>query len=1471
MAAPFDERMPTALAGYRRLAGRDAPAWASDRTHPTFVAAYAAFVERPFSIDLGAHAGEEAMVRLGLKPMVRQILPRDDFERFEARWRAEGLQVGSQPLAVSEDPVSGYTFDQAQRARRAGRAAGAAAEDRWIDRVAADSQAGNKVLCYASEDAARIEEALRIDRELLVPGADERPRVARLGELLGYPPCCVEAFSQHRKLHHNRVAVGRSAARSERFDPLLNQLSLSLFHPIGWFPCRYDCPASLALARQLVHAMAGPMEPARDAALRMLSMPRLYWDDRRQVLLEGATPGQDAVRYTQVWTPFTFDRGADSADLDWLFFADVAWWLRSGDGLRIDGPELVLLREGAEVDRRPFDGLVLPFSPHAAPGRAAPDSGGGQVRGGIASLPVLHDGYLPEHLEEAVTVTTRGDATQLEIQLGHLCNNRCVFCVSGQLTQDRMAPPIELEPIVRALRDGAARGVTKLTFLGGEPTIQRSFLPALDAALELGYEHITIFTNGVRGRHERFLEEVCARGRFTWRLSIQGGNEAAHDHVTERPGSFAKILDALRHLRDLDQELTANLCVNERSYRSLPDFPELIEQTGVSQLHLDVIRPSGAGRRTDSWLRSIMPRFSDMAPYFARMLERFEERNPGYDVNVGNLPYCVMPEWAHQVHHGGEVTLTVAADQDRLDRVWNKYAFQASDMVFGEGCPTCVFWGQCRGVPAKYAEFYGTGELQPVSQEQLASVDPQRRNFAVLIRDHVARLEASTPPAPWRLERVFRDRRERRVELPMSGGGASATLVLEPHDESGAAVAAGPEFRLVLRPDGLTGSREQLAALLRWASRTLLATEPDLSVLQPSPAASLRQLGNALRALEAGDDAAARASIPAGLPPALRIPAARLQALAGDPVGALARLDALPPRLRPAADRLRVELCGTRGWNHGTLAALERLGTPVARRRAAALLDRNRDWRGALQQLEALRPWTQPEVAWKAAELASRLGEPRAAALVAEARAMRDDPLGAASLLASQGLGVEAEAALGASDSPEATLLRARLALFRLDLEAVRRLADDSAAGLALRGAAAVLEGSREAEALLDRALAADPDCAEAWIWRGSLRADRGEQGPALRDLEEGMRLCGGWCFAAALVHCVVTRRAARGEVAPGSPDRYRLTGAAGALPEAPPSGDGSTPDGSLDTLGPGLRALLPELGDPTPWVRDDGAFEALARQALARLGGNRGPSPTRLASGRLHPVPPTASPRHEARRVLEQIRVAPPEVVLAAFDALEQRFPRSSMPVVHRGELLLWMGRYDEALDDFARCLRLDPFTRWGYIGRLAAESMLGRPRRALEACDEGVRALRSTGPSQHVYRAEALDQLGRYGEALDEYERALRLNPTRLGAWFGLALARGRAGDSAGRDALHQRLALHAPALLFEAAHEGSVEDLLVAARARLRGNRSSSCITWFDRSDRLRLVPRPRPDAVRRAEQERARERGLSALRGLLNRLR
>jgi hypothetical protein len=118
----------------------------------------------------------------------------------------------------------------------------------------------------------------------------------------------------------------------------------------------------------------------------------------------------------------------------------------------------------------------------------------------------------------------------------------------------------------------------------------------------------------------------------------------------------------------------------------------------------------------------MIPRYSDMVPALREMVRGFPE---GFDVNIGNLPYCIAPDLAPFIHHDGEPTLTVAVDGvGGRSSPWDKYAVKRRDKSQPPACATCALASRCSGVFDAYRHFHGTDELAPISRERLREIDP---------------------------------------------------------------------------------------------------------------------------------------------------------------------------------------------------------------------------------------------------------------------------------------------------------------------------------------------------------------------------------------------------------------------------------------------------------------------------------------------------------------------------------------------------------------------------------------------------------------------------------------------------------------------------------------------------------------------------------------------------------------------------
>jgi len=305
-------------------------------------------------LPLGANDGDWALLRADLKPVLRERVTATDAERSQARCRAEGFATYLEEdagAAPADDPGAAtarlrgfhlYVSRDPDLARRA------AALD---TRLPAHQIMPEDPRAVAQElrdkaDATAPERALQHTLEEITASDERRAAHLRaqagamrdLGALLGYPPCCVEAFLEVGPMTDNRGPVAAAAARTTRFEPWLNNLDLATFHTISFFPCRYDCPRALELAERVDREVLRT-RALRVAALRRFARARLYVDERRQLIFDGP---ERTLAHARPSSAFV---GGGPDPTEWIF------WVQQAERGAIDLDAGVLLDFGQRVRR----------------------------------------------------------------------------------------------------------------------------------------------------------------------------------------------------------------------------------------------------------------------------------------------------------------------------------------------------------------------------------------------------------------------------------------------------------------------------------------------------------------------------------------------------------------------------------------------------------------------------------------------------------------------------------------------------------------------------------------------------------------------------------------------------------------------------------------------------------------------------------------------------------------------------------------------------------------------------------------------------------------------------------------------------------------------------------------------------------------------------------------------------------------
>lgn len=290
------------------------------------------------------------------------------------------------------------------------------------------------------------------------------------------------------------------------------------------------------------------------------------------------------------------------------------------------------------------------------------------------------------------------------------------------------------------------------------------------------------------------------------------------------------------------------------------------------------------------------------------------------------------------------------------------------------------------------------------------------------------------------------------------------------------------------------------------------------------------------------------------------------------------------------------------------------------------------------------------------------------------------------------------------------------------------------------------------------------------------------------------------------------------------------------------------------------MRSLLEVLEEPTaPWTGGKDAVERAALALLARFGGNRTPEITVLSPGtgglglrtlRLPVSDAALSARNASAENVRRVVTEPFAEVERRFAALAEQYPTSPHPYCYWGEVVLWQGEYERAIELFLRGKAREA-ARWTYVGRAAALFLLGRDAEAEAILAECARAMETViGATTHVYVGEALRRKGDLVGARAHLEQAVEAKPGRVASWMNLALVLRASGQPAEALRIFRTLERRHPRLYWDAWHAVSgrwewpvpperLPDVYEAALRMMRGNRSSHTITYFGEDGSLRLV--------------------------------
>ena len=393
-------------------------------------------------------------------------------------------------------------------------------------------------------------------------------------------------------------------------------------------------------------------------------------------------------------------------------------------------------------------------------------------------------------------------------------------------------------------------------------------------------------------------------------------------------------------------------------------------------------------------------------------------------------------------------------------------------------------------------------------------------------------------------------------------------------------------------------------------------------------------------------------------------------------------------------------------------------------------------------------------------------------------------------------------------DDPNARAAVAEYALWSMDLERARRYATDAMPrSTRVLAACDILEGEAERGlAALDRIVAQNTRDDVAHCWRAEALMRLRNRDEALKAADMAMTRAASFSLTGRIIRFIVLI------------DLY---------------------DNGHKSHRPELNAeildqLRPLHGPEIPHTRQ------MLVDSLAAFGGNRSCYLTTLQGGRIAAYARPPDPRAQARRAQMVVKIRGKKRAQASLDQLLTVHPGHPLVHTYRGEFKLWCGQYDEAYTEFRAAIAKDPKTKWAWIGAGACKMIQGELQFALDLFEMGIAVAKVAGPTLWIYQGETRRLMGDLDGSWKDLVYALQLSPRRLSTQINMALVQATRGDEAHAAELVSKLRISDPDLV----GQGTPVACLERALRQMRGNRSSSLITWFTDDGRLRLAHWPPP---------------------------
>ncbi len=312
--------------------------------------------------------------------------------------------------------------------------------------------------------------------------------------------------------------------------------------------------------------------------------------------------------------------------------------------------------------------------------------------------------------------------SRVEINIGHACNNNCRFCMQANsgIDHKRWVP---LDKVKNELRFYRQKGIVELGILGGEPTLYPWLMEALAFAKELGYERITINSNGRRFADAEFTRACVENGVNRFCLSVHSQRREVEDYLSGRKGVYDEKMQGIVNIMRLKkaglvENVSLNPVLTRKNMDHMVQFVSFFKRLGIWDIRFNFVRPEGGAENNPE----LVPRYSEAMPFIVKAMLA-NETKLHINLTFGEIPFCTYPAEIF-----GNATLrnryigefidsptNVTEFIDNTEAGRRRFLWQElkSDVLKSptKACKGCKLFPICGGVWKNYLQMYGEREF----------------------------------------------------------------------------------------------------------------------------------------------------------------------------------------------------------------------------------------------------------------------------------------------------------------------------------------------------------------------------------------------------------------------------------------------------------------------------------------------------------------------------------------------------------------------------------------------------------------------------------------------------------------------------------------------------------------------------------------------------------------------------------------